>query len=239
MRSLRSGRQRISRGLGGALLGSACALATACGSGSAPHTFHPAANPAGGASADPSSSPTAAPQASGTAAGTTLTVPPFGQNAHIAMTSWLPAQRSEIPAVIAAKNFLLAVLYADYTGDRDHRWTGYAAPGPVRSGLARTLAQPGITTESFTGTIRLWRMHALKTGPGPKGSIEVFECIDNSHARNTGLSSGKVLPKRLQTPKNQNYYLNSDVLARSSTGHWQVISIPAAVYYPQAQECKP
>jgi hypothetical protein len=237
MRSLQSGRQRISRGLGGALLGSACALVAACGSGSAPHTFHPVDNPADGASAStPDSSATAAPQAAGT---TTLTVPPFGKNAHIAMASWRPAQRSEIPAVIAAKNFLLAVLYADYTGDRDHRWTSYAAAGPVRSGLARTLAQPGITTESFIGTIRLWRMHAVRTGPGPKGSIEVFECIDNSHARNTGLSSGKVLPKRLQTPKSENYYLNSDVLARSSTGHWQVISIPAAVYYPQAQECKP
>jgi hypothetical protein len=232
MRSLRSGRQRISRGLGGAsLLGSTCLLA-ACGSSAAPHTFQPA----GGTAASAPTSPSATPQASGPA--TTLTVPPFGRHARVAMTSWLPAKHSQIPAVIAAKNFLLAVLYADYTGDRDHRWTSYAAPGPVRSGLARTLVQPGITTESFTGTIRLWRMHALGA-PGPKGSIEVFECIDNSRARNTALGSGKVLPGRLQTPKNQNYYLNSDVLARGSDGQWQVVSIPAVVYYPQAQECKP
>jgi hypothetical protein len=233
MRSLRSGRKRVSRGLGGALLGSTCVLAAACGSAT-PQTFHPA----GGTSASTSNSPTSAPTASGAATTTKLTVPPFGKNVHIAMTSWLPASSSQIPAVVAAKDFLLAVLYADYTGNRDHRWTTYVPAGPARTGLARSLAVPGVTHESFIGTIRLWRMHALGA-PGPKGSIVVTECVDSARARNTGLHSGKVLPKSLQNTVDQNYYLNSDVLAKDSTGNWQVISISPAVYYPQAQECKP
>jgi hypothetical protein len=229
MRSLRSGHKRVSRGLGGALLASTCALAVACGS-SAPQTFHPA----GGASTGAPNSASAQPSATATQ----LTVPPFGKNAHIVMTSWLPAASSEIPAVIAAKDFLLAVLYADYTSNRDHRWTTYVPAGPARTGLARSLAVPGVTHESFIGTIRLWHMHALATS-GAKGSIEVTECIDNAYARNTGRRSGKVLPKRLQNTAAQNYYLNTDVLAKNSAGNWRVVSIPPAIYYPQAQECKP
>jgi hypothetical protein len=231
MRSLRSGQKRVSRGLGGALLASTCVLAVACGS-SAPQTFHPGGRASAGASSSASAQP------SGSAAATQLTVPPFGKNAHIVMTSWLPADGSEIPAVIAAKDFLLAVLYADYTSNRDHRWTTYVPAGPARTGLARSLAVPGVTDESFIGTIRLWHMHALTTS-GAKGSIEVTECIDNAHARNTGRRSGKVLPKRLQNTAAQNYYLNTDVLAKDSAGNWRVVSIPPAIYYPQAQECKP
>lgn len=229
MRSLRSGRKRVSRGLGGAALASTCVLAAACGSAT-PKTFHPA----GGTAA----SPPASAQASGSATSTQLAVPPFGQNAHVAMTSWLPANSSEIPAVITAKDFLLAVLYADYTGNRDHRWTTYVAAGPARTGLARSLAVPGVTHESFTGTIRLWRMHALATS-GAKGSVEVTECVDSARVRNTGRRSGKVLPKRLQNTTDQNYYLNSDVLAKNTAGNWRIISISPAIYYPEAQECKP
>jgi hypothetical protein len=153
------------------------------------------------------------------------------------MTSWRPARASEIPAVTAAKNFLLAVLYADYTGGQDHRWTGYISARKVRAGLDSTLAQPSVTTESFKGTVRFWHMSALSV-PGPKGAVEVTECVDSSRARNTRLATGKVLPRRQQVPANQNFYSNSDVLAKDSSGHWRVISIPPTIYYPRALECK-
>jgi hypothetical protein len=222
----------VGRGLKGALLVSTGLLAVACGS-AATQTFHPA----GGKSASATSSPgptSSAPSATGSES---LTVPPFGKNAHIDMATWLPANAGEIRAVTTAKNFLLAVLYADYKGGRDHRWARYVSSQKVRTGLASTLTQPGVTTESFRGTIRFWHMSALAVS-GPKGTVEVTECVDSSHARNTSLTTGKVLPRRKQTPRDQNFYSNSDVLAKDSSGHWRVISIPPTIYYPQALECK-
>jgi hypothetical protein len=221
----------VRRWLSGALLVTTSVLAAACGASAAPQTFHPAGATSTGAASTP------APSASSASGPGSLTWPPFGKNAHVAMTPWLPAQASEIPAVTTAKNFLLAVLYADYTGGQDHSWMSYAGSPKVRTGMAATLAQPGVTTESFTGTVRIWRMSALAS-PGPKGTIEVTECIDSSRARNTGLNTGKVLPKSLQVPTDQNYYSNSDVLAKDSSGHWRVVSIPPAMYYPQALECR-
>jgi hypothetical protein len=222
----------LGRALRSALLVSTGVLAVACGSAPS-QTFHPG----GGGSSAPVSTPAPASSDSGGTGAAPLALPPFGKNAHVVMTSWLPASASEIPAVTTAKDFLLAVLYADYTGGRDHRWRGYVSAGKVRAGLASTLAQPGVTTESFRGTVRFWHMSALAT-PGPKGTIEVTECVDSSRARNTSLATGKVLPRRRQVPADQNFYSNSDVLAKDSGGHWRVISIPPTIYYPRALECK-
>lgn len=140
--------------------------------------------------------------------------------------------------MLTAKNFLLAVLYADYTGNRDRHWISYAGSRRVRVGLAATLNVPSVTTESFKGTIRFWHMSVL-AATGAKGAIEVTECVDSSQARNTSLNTGKVLPRRLQVPANQNYYSNSDVLTKDTSDHWRVISIPPANYYPEAVECRP
>jgi hypothetical protein len=227
----------VGRDLKGALLTSmgllsAGVLIVACGS-PAPPAFHPA----GGKSSGAASAPAPTPSASAGTGGQPLAMPPFGKNAHIVMTSWLPGDASEIPAVTAAKDFVLANLYADYTGGRDHRWRSYVSARKVKAGLAATLAQPGITTESFQGTIRFWHMSAVATR-GPKGTVEVTECVDSSRALNTSLASGKVLPHSQQTPKDQNFYLNSDVLAKDSSGQWRVTSIPPTLYYPQAVECK-
>jgi hypothetical protein len=222
----------VGRGLKGALLVSIGLLAVACSSG-APPTFHPV----GGKSASAVSPPAPTSSQSPGTGSESLTLPPFGKNAHIVMTSWLPAAASETPAVTTAKDFLLAVLYADYKGGRDHRWTSYVSSRSVKTGLASTLAQPGVTTESFRGTVRFWHMSVL-AAPGRKGTVEVTECVDSSHARNTSLATGKVLPGRRQTPGDQNFYSNSDVLAMDSSGHWRVISIPPTIYYPRALECK-
>jgi hypothetical protein len=162
-------------------------------------------------------------------------MPPFGHGAHAIMTRWHPARPAERPAVLVAKDFLLAVLYADYTGDRDSRWQQYVSAAKVRAGLSSSLAVPSVTTESFTGTVRFWRMRAVAA----RGTVTVTECVDSARARNTDLRTRRVLPRRRQVPGGQNYYSNSDVLARDAGGRWRVVSIPPAVYYPQAQECKP
>lgn len=218
------------RGLRAALLVSTGLLAVACGSPSAP-VFHP-----GGASQD-AASPAPAAQA-GQPGADTLIMPPFGTNARVVMTRWLPASVSQGAAVMTAKNFLLAVLYADYTGGRDHRWQSYVSARKVRAGLASTLAAANVTTESFTGTIRIWHMNAV-TGTYGKNTVSVTECIDSARARNTSLSTGKVLPASQQNSADQNYYSNTDVLAKNDHGQWAVISIPPAIYYPEALECKP
>jgi hypothetical protein len=162
-------------------------------------------------------------------------MPPFGHNAHVRMTHYSPAKPQLRAAVTTAKNFVLAVLYADYTGNKDSRWTAYVGNPKVRSGLAATLAVPSVTTESFRGTVRFWRMRATAA----KGTVTVTECVDTRHARNTDLRSGRILPKRRQTRGNANFYSNTDVLAPDGSGHWRVIAIPATIYYPEASRCKP
>ncbi len=55
------------------------------------------------------------------------------------MPAWLPADRGEVPAVITAKNFLLAFLYAEYKGNQDRRWAIYVTgqvSGPLASDLS-------------------------------------------------------------------------------------------------------
>ncbi len=218
------------RGLhGAALLVTAGLLAAGCGSSSPkPKIFHPAGDATPATSAAPS-------PASTTAGG--LVLPPFGANAHIDMTSYSPKDSDTAQAVLAAKNFLLAVLYADYTGGKDHRWKDYVTGSRVRTGMTQTLSQPGITTESFKGTIRFWHMSAFKSAKGTI-SVTVTECVDSSRALNTGLRTGKVLPKGKQVPTDQNFYSNSDVLVKDPSGQWRVISILPTIYYPRAPECK-
>jgi len=160
--------------------------------------------------------------------------PPFGGNVHIVMPGWRPADPGEGPAVIAAKNFLLAFLYAEYRGNQDDRWTGFAS-GAVVGALKANLSQPSVTTESFTGTIVFSHMRAYPD-PSTAGAVDVAECFDNSRSDNTDLVTGRVIPDR--APADQHYYMNTDVMAESN-GRWTVISVYPVVYYPRAQECKP
>jgi hypothetical protein len=228
MRRERTGRGR--RALSAALLTVAGTLAVACGSPS-PGTFHPGgtvATGAVGAGAADSAPP-------GWPAAEHLAWPPFGADVRIVMPVWLPADSGQVPAVIAAKDFLLAFLYAEYRGDQDDRWTGYVS-GSLLPALKSTLAAPDVTTESFTGIISFSRMRAFPD-PSIPGSLDVSECFDNSHSNNTDLVTGKVIPA--QPPPGQRYYRNTDVLAKGRNGQWDVVSVYPVVYYPQARECRP
>jgi hypothetical protein len=140
--------------------------------------------------------------------------------------------------VVTAKDFMLAVLYADYTGDRNHRWKSYISDQRVLSGMSATLAAPDVSTESFTGTIRITHMSAVP-GTFGKSTISVSFCEDASAARNTSLSTGKVLPASKQNSKDENYTMNTYVLRHSTAGRWGVIGIQPTVDYPRAFICKP
>jgi len=172
--------------------------------------------------------------AAGRGAAIPLAWPPFGRNVRIHMPAWHPADGPDAAAVAAAQDFLLAVLYAEYRGNQDDRWTGYAA-GDARATQRSILARPDVTTQSFTGTIIFSSVRAFPD-PSVKGAMDVSECFDNAHSANTSLSTGKIITD--QVPASQHYYRNTDVVAPEN-GRWQVIAMYPVVYYPQAAECRP
>jgi len=201
------------------------ALVVACGP-APPPAFHPEG-------ANPGPAP-ASSRLSGASA-RQVTWPPFGRDVRIIMPAWLPADASQVPAVIAAKDFLLAFLYAEYRGNRDSRWTAYVA-GTVAGALRFELAQPDVATESFTGTIRFSRMSASADPVLPR-AVDVSECFDNAHSANVGLRSGRVIPGT--APAGRHYYRNTDALAAGPGGRWHVVTVYPVIYYPQARECRP
>jgi hypothetical protein len=213
------------RTLAGLLAGTLLATLAACGSPK-PGTFHPGGTALSGNTLLPAS------PAAGSGG---LTWPPFGSDVHIVMPAWLPGSGREKQAVITAKDFLLAFLYAEYKGSRDQRWTSYVSAGGVLDGLKSTLGAPDITTQSFRGTIRFSHMRAFPD-PSLNGDIDVSECFGNSHSENTSLATGKIVPDHI--PADQHYYLNTDVLARHQD-EWHVVSVYPVIYYPRAKECGP
>jgi len=204
-------------------------LVTGCGPG-APAAFRPAGAPARA----PASGSTGSPAGPAHRAAGPLERPPFGGNVHIVMPGWLPADPGEVPAVIAAKNFLLAFLYAEYRGNQDDRWTGFVS-GDVLSTLQANLSGTSVTTESFSGTIIFSHMRAYPD-PAIAGAVDVSECFDNSRSRNTSLATGKIIADRV--PADRHYYTNTDVMAKAN-GRWTVVSVYPVVYYPRAAECRP
>ena len=208
-------------------------LVAGCGPG-APATFRPAGAGAPAPAPGLPGTRTGSPAGPAHRAAEPLAWPPFGRNIRVVMPGWLPADPGDVPAVIAAKNFLLAFLYAEYRGNQDDRWTGYVS-GPVVGALKANLSVPSVTTESFTGAITFSHLRAYPD-PTTTGAIDVSECFDNSRSHNTDLASGKTVADRI--PARQHYYMNTDVMAKTN-GRWTVISVYPVIYYPQAQECKP
>ena len=189
----------------------------------------PAFNPGGPASAAP-----ATPMATSSGPGSVV-MPPFGKNAHVSMTDWMPRDAGMGKAVLADKDYELAFLYAEYTGGKSQDWTAYVSR-TMAVQVRALLAKPDVTTESFKGTIRIFKMRVIRD-PAVAGDLDVSACFDNAKAVNTSLSTGAVLPG--QSPSNDNYYRFTDQLSQSPTGQWQVISNYPIVYYPRAKECKP
>ena len=164
-----------------------------------------------------------------------VVMPPFGKNAHVIMTDWMPQDAGMAKAVLADKDYELAFLYAEYTGGKSQDWTSYVSHTMALQ-VRALLAKPDVTTESFKGTIRIFKMRVIRD-PAVTGDLDVSACFDNAKAVNTSLSTGAVLPG--QSPSNDNYYRFTDQLSQSPTGQWQVISNYPIVYYPRAKECKP
>ncbi len=207
-----------------ACLATACLALASCSS--APP---PAFNPGGPASTAP-----ATPMAQSSGPGSVI-MPPFGGNAHVVMTSWLPRNAALARAVLADKDYELAFLYAEYTGGKAQDWTSYVSQ-TMELQVRGVLSRSDVTTESFRGTIRIFDMTVIRD-PAVRADVDVSACFDNSRAVNTNLGTGAVLPG--QSPSDANYYRYTDQLARTPAGQWQVVSNYPLVYYPRAKECKP
>jgi hypothetical protein len=164
-----------------------------------------------------------------------VTMPPFGTNAHIVMTGWLPKGTSLAQAVLTDKDYELAYLYSEYASGQSDDWVAY-----VSSALAPTLraalSAQAVTTQSFKGTISFFDL-AVARDPTDGKDEDVSGCVDTAQAENTSVATGKVLPG--QSPSDSDYYRYTDVLAPIAGGQWQVVADYQPIYYPQAKECKP
>ena len=209
------------------LLAVAALAVTACSSaGPAATTFRPKG-------AGPSA---VGRQASDAAAGSGgYTMPPFGTNVHIDMTSWLPGNTAQARAVNTDKDYELAFLYAEYKGGRDQTWVNYVSP-VMQTAVQQAMQAKDITTESFVGTIKYFDMSVIPD-PLVKGDLDVSTCFDNAGSSNTDLTTGKVIPDT--SPPDSHYVRIADELRKDSAGQWQVVSGLPAIYYPQAAQCKP
>ena len=217
--------------VGGPAAAVAAAIAVAgCVSGHS--TKAPVFQPSG--TIKPATTATTASAAQPRASAAAVTMPPFGKNVRILMTSWLPRNQAQAHAVLADKNFELAYLYAEYTSGNDSSWASYVTPD-LATELQSALARPDVTTESFTGTIRFFRMSVIPD-PSVRGDFDVSACFDNSKSSNTNARTGKALP---DTTPNKHYIRITDQLGKNSAGEWQVVSNLPATFYAQAKECKP
>jgi hypothetical protein len=187
-------------------------------------TFKPSGSMAG--------QPSAA--AAGAASGS-VTMPAFGKNVHIDLTSWQPSSAAQAQAVRTDKDYELAFLYAEYTGGQDTAWTSYVS-STMQTEVQSTLSQSDVTSESFTGTIKIFDMSVV-TDPTVPADLDVSGCFDNAASSNTNRSTGTVIPATGSA--DQHYYRYTDQLAKDSSGDWQVVSDLPAIYYPRAKECKP
>lgn len=211
----------------GAIVASAAAVlaVSACSSGST-NSFVPG----GGASVGAVATAVASTPAPGG-----IVMPPFGKNVHVLITAGHPTDPGLAQAVRTDENYELAFLYSEYVGGQADGWTAYVN-STMQTEVSSTLAQPDVTTESFTGTIRIFEMSVIRD-PAVPADVDVSGCYDNVKASNTDLKTGAVLPDN--SAPDSHYYRFTDQLTQTSAGGWKVVSDYPRIYYPRAKECKP
>jgi len=221
----RLSRNRLGRAAVVGLLGAVVCLAAAGCGGAKPPAFNPG-GPLSAAAATPLA------QQTGPAG---VTMPPFGPNAHIEMTGWLPKDASLARAVLTDKDYQLAYLYAEYASGQSDDWAAYVSPA-MATALRAALSAQAVVTQSFKGTIRFFDL-AVASAPGSSKDVDVSGCVDDAQALNTSAKTAAVLPG--QSVSDSDYYRYTDELAPVPGGQWQVVADYQPVYYPQVKECKP
>jgi hypothetical protein len=210
----------------------AAALTAACGTAPSSPTSAGTFTPGAGATAS------AAPANSGGAGADDFVMPPFGSNLHVIMTDWLPPAGSPlIPAVVAAKDYYLALYYSEYVGGTDSRWMTYTG-ATAKPTIASLLKGPLVAGQSFTGTISFTGMTAAPD-PSPlfKGDIDVSICVATAHSTEDFYPSEKPEPK--QPSLSTDDYRQMAYIAQGSTGQWYLVGATKLDYIPASQGCPP
>jgi hypothetical protein len=219
----------------GALLTAVALLGAGCSSQSTQSFDASGTGPSSGSTASGQAEATTTPGSATATGSAAVTMPSFGANVHIVLGAFPKLGTADGQALVTDLDYQLDFLYADYTGGRSQTWINEVNPTMVQA-LQSGLAQPDVTTESFTGTIRLFRFSVIKD-PVVKGDLDVTGCMDNAGAVNTDLKSGAVLPG--QSVTDHNYFRYSNELAPVPGGGWQVVENMPDIYFPLAGGCKP
>jgi hypothetical protein len=224
----------VRRVFAGAVVAAVALAVAACGAQSSAGTFEPPApsQVASASQAVPSPSPSPSAQAAGT-----VIAPPFGPDAKVVVDSYA-GDASTAGAVVAAKDMLLSIEYAYYTGGKDTRWKSYTSSPDLVAFLTSEFTDPSTTSTSWTGTTLITHMSAV-LGTDGKNTALVTYCEHDSGAKNASLATHQALPASQQTPASKDYYLVSYELSGGPSS-WKVTQILPNAYYPRAPAaCKP
>jgi hypothetical protein len=192
--------------------------AGACGS-QAPARFHPAG-----------SAVTVSPQPQATPPG----LDPFPGQLNLAFDP-LPPDPRQAAVVTADRDFVLGYYYAIYTKGASRSYAAYIGQQNVQLSVAASIAQQVAAHRGYAG-VATYSGTTVAAVPGYPGEQQVTYCVDESQLRHTDIRTGRVVPKGY--PPDHQYYLESDLLAKSRQGAWQVVGT-LVTYYPhgQAREC--
>lgn len=195
-------------------------LIAACGGAQSPGVFHPA-----GATLDPASVAPATP------AGPV----PFPGKLTFEFDP-VPSGPQQAAIVTADRQFLLAYYYAVYTKGKSDKYASYIGDSNVLQIVQGNIEQQVSEHRGYSGVAKYFDT-TVKVVPDYHGAQDVTYCVDESQLHHTDIRTGRVVPKG-GLPDHQ-YYLESDMLAKSKHGAWQVVGT-LVTYYPKAQarECK-
>lgn len=195
------------------------ALVAACGS-HAPGVFHPA-----GASVAADSPAPATPGG----------LAPFPGKLTFDFDP-LPASPRQAAVAIADRDFVLAYYYAVYKRGKSQAYASYIGDKSVLLNVQANIEQQVAEHRGYSGLAK-YSDTTVQALPGYGGEQQVSYCVDESQLKHTDIRTGQVVPKH--APADHQYYRESDMLAKSRHGAWQVVGT-LVTYYPQAQaqECK-
>lgn len=195
------------------------ALSAACGSQS-PGTFHPEGNSVA-ANSPPVSTP------SGPV--------PFPGKVTFDFDP-LPSDPTQYAVATADRKFVLAYYYAVYTGGKSQAYASYTGEKSVQLSVAANVTQQVNEHRGYSGVTKYFDT-TVQSVPGLNGEQQVSYCVDESQLHHTDIRTGRVVPKGYSA--DHQFYLESDMLAKSKQGAWQVVGT-LVTYYPngQARECK-
>jgi hypothetical protein len=176
----------------------------------------------------------------------------FAANVHVVFETPLPSQQVQAQVVKADQAFWLAFFYTLYSHGKNEGYLADIAKahGPTVSQGDGTLTTGGSYGLSYLandvtnyrnqnhgiqGTV-VFSDTAVAPDQSASGEWDVSSCVNESQLPDTN-ASGQALP--LTGSQDQEYYYQTDVLARGSDGRWLLADWDLVDQYPEgkAQQC--